>query len=212
MFDLNFSRSFTTSALCFCHVIKLKDNVVYINLCSMNGKEAGGFMPCWCSWTAGGTTNHVDHILCIEWKTLHTVCPLSIVHSSRPSMEDKMCYTLNPHRNSKAKEDRLDSSLASGLLCSCLVIGRSPSVLVAVQLPEDHSCCRNNRKQERKHTLSLESKNVFADTNTHDFSGSLPGRMFFVLVVQISTVCGYRECVQSLLVCACVCGGVSLLD
>lgn len=123
-------------------------------------------------------------------------------------MEDKMCYTLNPHRNSKAKEDRLDSSLASGLLCSCLVIGRSPSVLVAVQLPEDHSCCRNNRKQERKHTLSLESKNVFADTNTRDFSGSLPGRMFFVLVVQISTVlCVQRVRAKFISLCVCVCGG-----
>lgn len=123
-------------------------------------------------------------------------------------MEDKMCYTLNPHRNSKAKEDRLDSSLASGLLCSCLVIGRSPSVLVAVQLPEDHSCCRNNRKQERKHTLSLESKNVFADTNTRDFSGSLPGRMFFVLVVQISTVlCVQRVRAKFISLCVCVWGG-----
>lgn len=43
---------------------------------------------------------------------------------------------------------------------SCLAIGRSPTVMVADLLPEDHRCCRNNRKQERKHTLSLESKNV----------------------------------------------------
>lgn len=81
---------------------------------------------------------------------------------------------LNDHGNVKAKEDdRLWFPSASGPL-SCSVIGCCSTVLVVAPLPEDHCCCRNNRKHERKHILSLKSKNVIADRQTPEYTHFLP--------------------------------------
>lgn len=49
--------------------------------------------------------------------------------------------------------------ISLGAPLSCPTISRCPSALDAALLPEDQCCCRNNRKQERKHALSLDSKN-----------------------------------------------------
>ena len=61
--------------------------------------------------------------------------------------------TLNLRRNSKAKEDIYISPHKPRASLCYPAIGCCPYVLVVAPLPEDHCCCRNNRKRERKHTV-----------------------------------------------------------
>lgn len=73
---------------------------------------------------------------------------------------------------------------------SCPTISRCPSALDAALLPKDQRCCGNNRKQERKHTLSLDSKNGV--THAHNLLVLNRKGVFFVKIISFRYV--YRPC------------------
>lgn len=88
---------------------------------------------------------------------------LQIFHLNTPPV--CQTWTLNKAKLSRVGQTLLLISLGAPL--SCPTISCCPSALDAPLLPEDHCCCRNNRNSQRKHTLSLDSKNGGA-YNTHN--------------------------------------------
>lgn len=115
----------------------------------------------------------------IKWKPEDHLS--SMAHDHSPSREDTvgvLNFKSPQKQQSRGGQTLVPISLGASLPCPA--IGCCSTVLVVALLPEDHCCSRNNRKPERKHTPSLESKNVITHTPEYtQFLPSLAGRTFF---------------------------------